>query len=54
MDPFKTEPTADMRQAANVMWQMFTALVQEGFSAPQALSILGTMLAAQIGGGPKE
>lgn len=34
-----------MRQAANDLHQMFTALVGAGFSEHQALVILGNMLA---------
>lgn len=42
------EPSADQRGAAAEMFRLFLALVQEGFSEHQALSLLGTMLAAQI------
>jgi len=48
MDKAKTEPTADMRTAAAGVWQMFTALLDEGFTEQQALVILGQVLAAGI------
>lgn len=44
------EPTADMRQAANQLRQMFIALTLEGFTETQALVILGHMLGTQRGG----
>lgn len=40
------EPSAELRQAANAMRQMFIALTNEGFTAQQALTIIGQMLAA--------
>ncbi len=45
-----TEPSADLRQAASALWQMFVALKAEGFTEQQALTILGQVLAAQSGG----
>lgn len=45
------EPPADMRTAALTMRQMFLSLVEAGFTAPQALQILGAMLAAAQNGG---
>lgn len=47
-DKPKTEPTADLRQAAAWCWQTFVALRDEGFSDQQALAIIGQMLGAQI------
>lgn len=44
----KREPAADIRQAAAQMHGLYTALVDEGFTEAQALSILGTMMAASI------
>lgn len=44
----KREPSADIRQAAVMMHSVFTALIDEGFTESQALTILGTMLAASI------
>ena len=41
------EPSADLRLAANAMRQMFTALVNEGFSETQALQIIGHILRGQ-------
>lgn len=42
-----TEPTAEIRQAASALWQVFVALKAEGFSEQQALVIVGHVLAAQ-------
>lgn len=41
------EPSADLRQAASAMRQMFVALVNEGFSEDQALQIIGHVLRGQ-------
>ena len=47
------EPTADQRTAALTMRQIYVALLNEGFTEPQSLHILGVMLAAQIQAGPR-
>ena len=47
-DKPKMEPAADLRQSANMMRQVYIALVDEGFSEQQALVILGQMLSAAI------
>jgi hypothetical protein len=39
------EPSAEHRQAAAQLRQMFVALVNEGFTEHQALVIIGQMLA---------
>lgn len=39
-----TEPSADKRQAAAELWQIFVALSNEGFSERQALEIIGSIL----------
>lgn len=41
----KVEPNADFRIAARTMFEMFTALVDEGFTEGQALVIVGQMIA---------
>lgn len=41
------EPSADFRQAAAAVRQVFIALMNEGFSEQQALKIIGYMLAGQ-------
>ena len=46
-----TEPSAELRAFASVMWQMFVALMNEGFEERQALRIIGQTIAAQLGGG---
>jgi hypothetical protein len=45
-----TEPSADLRQAASALWQMFVALRSEGFNEQQALVVIGQVLAANSGG----
>ena len=40
----KREPSAEIRQAATTMHELFTALIDEGFTETQALTILGSML----------
>ncbi len=52
-----TEPSADLRQLASALRQMYVALTNEGFSEREALSVLGTVIAAQIhaqGGGGQQ
>lgn len=44
-----TEPTAELRAAANALWQMFVALQSEGFTERQSLVIIGQVLAVQGG-----
>jgi hypothetical protein len=51
----KREPSADLRQAAAGMAELFTALSDEGFTEAQALTILGQVIASQTkpnDGGP--
>lgn len=43
------EPRADLRQAANELRQMYLALIQEGFSEREALTIIGQILGNQRG-----
>jgi hypothetical protein len=45
------EPSADLRQAASALRQMFIALLAEGFDERQALVIVGQILAANSQGG---
>ncbi|MGH3933496.1 MAG: hypothetical protein ACRDS1_00690 [Pseudonocardiaceae bacterium] len=48
------EPSADMRQAANHLRQLYVALTREGFSEQQALVIIGQCIAGQRGDGSKQ
>lgn len=41
------EPSADIRVAAHAVRQIYLALVTEGFTEQQALTIVGQILAAQ-------
>jgi hypothetical protein len=43
------EPSADLRQAASALRQMFIALINEGFDERQALTIIGHAIAANGG-----
>lgn len=43
------EPSADLRQAANMLRQTFVALCAEGFTKQEALVIIGQILAANPG-----
>jgi hypothetical protein len=45
-----TEPSADARQAAKASWQLYTAFIAEGFTAEQALELLGKMLSSASSG----
>lgn len=45
------EPSADLRQLANVLRQTYLALMQEGFTEAEALAIIGQIISANMGGG---
>lgn len=40
------EPSADVRQAAGQLRELYNALTMEGFSPQEALVIIGQMMAA--------
>lgn len=44
----KTEPNADMRAMAALMWQMYTAMIDEGFTEDQAMTIISDMLCESL------
>lgn len=44
----KREPSADIRKMGNACHEIFTGLVDAGFTEAQAERILGTMLSATI------
>jgi hypothetical protein len=44
------EPSADLRELANMLRQTYVALTLEGFTAQEALIIIGQILAANSGG----
>lgn len=45
------EASADMRQLARVYRDMYVALVAEGFSPPEALTIIGHTIGAMLKSG---
>lgn len=47
----RIEPSAELRIFANMLRQMYIALQQEGFTTPEALTIIGHCIAANTGGG---
>lgn len=48
MDRSFVEPSADMRQAASQLRQLFVALVNQGFDDRQALALVGQAVAAAV------
>jgi hypothetical protein len=42
----KREPSADLRQVASGLYELFVALTDQGFNEQQALVILGQVIAA--------
>lgn len=51
MNQSQIEPSADMRVLAANLRQMFLALVREGFTEQQALTIIGQCISANAKGG---
>lgn len=49
-DQPKVEPSAVARASAKAIHEMFVALVDEGFTEPQALAIVAQMLRNANGG----
>ena len=45
-----TEPSADIRVMAKGLRQVYIALTAEGFTQPEALQIIGLILAASVNG----
>lgn len=43
------EPAAEQRKFAAILRQMYVALVQEGFTSAEAMQIIGTTIAAEMG-----
>ena len=44
------EPSAELRQSASGLYEIYVALVNEGFNEEQSLRLIGEMLRAQMGG----
>ena len=44
------EPSANIREFSHTMREFFLGLIQEGFTEPQALVIIGQLLAANMQG----
>lgn len=51
MPPVPMEPTAELRAAANHLRQMYVALIDQGFTSGEALTICGYAIAANAAGG---
>lgn len=45
------EPRAELRAFASALREMYAALQQEGFTPNEAMTILGTTIASNMGGG---
>lgn len=43
------EPSADMREFAGTLRQMFVALIEQGFSEQEAFNIVGITIASSFG-----
>lgn len=52
MDPSR-EPSADMREMAQMQFEWFNALCLEGFNEAQALTMLGTAIGVAIANNQK-
>lgn len=48
MSGIKHEPTSDLREFAGLLFGMYTALVDQGFTVEQALLIIGKVIAANM------
>lgn len=46
----RTEPHADIRQAAGTLWQMHVALQEQGFTPTEALTIVAAMAVPRSNG----
>ena len=44
----RTEPSAAMREMARILWETYAALVKEGFTEAQALTIVGQIIAGTM------
>lgn len=44
----RTEPSADMRRLAHLWREMYVALVNEGFTAAEAMQIIGVAISASF------
>jgi hypothetical protein len=47
------DPVTPLAESATQMHEMYTSLLQAGFSAQQALYLVGQVIAASIGGAAK-
>ena len=45
-----TEPSAAARTMAAMLWDNFRALIQQGFTETQSLTVLGVMMGTAIAG----
>lgn len=49
----ETEPSADLREMASMLWQTHVALTGSGFTEDQSLKIISELIGASLGGGGK-
>lgn len=49
-EPIMVEPSAAQRAAALVLYQMYVALTQQGFTDGQALVLVGRLLVSSVDG----
>lgn len=47
----QTEPSAELREMASVLWQTYVALVGSGFTEQQALKIISDLIGVSMRGG---
>lgn len=45
----KREPSSDLRQAASQLFELFVALIDQGFTEQQALIVVGQVISANSG-----
>ena len=46
----QTEPSAELREMASMLWQTHVALTNSGFTEQQSLKIISELIGASLGG----
>ncbi len=49
----QTEPSADLREMASMLWQTHVALTGSGFTEEQSLRIISELIGSSLHGGRK-